>query len=534
MPQGSDLHWDEETDVLIVGLGGAGVCAALEARQENARVTVLERFTGGGATAISGGVFYAGGGTAIQEEAGVDDDIGAMRAYLTQEAGDVVGEETIRQFCDESIENLRWLTDRGLQFEGSLCPDKTSYPSDDYFLYYSGNETAHPYRELARPAPRGHRVKGKGLPGRNFFEPLHQQLQKSGADIRLHCRASELIQDEEGRVIGLSYSEIPAGRWAQLHGKLESLATQFALFTPWVSRVLRGWGSKIESRWGEARRIRVEKGVILCTGGFINNREMMEEHAPDYLAGRPIGTTGCSGEGIQMGQAIGAQARQMDNISGWLFLNPPNAFIHGILIDREGKRFVNEALYGAVTGGALMQEAGGSGFLIIDEELRTQAWSQLGGGQTQVFQTVPGYMNLLFNCKKAKSVESLARLCGCDIESIKKSLEDYNEATRSGEVDAFRKEERRVLSPPYYVIRSSPGQWTWPLTMLTLGGLCVEEHSGAVKNEAGDTIPGLYAAGRAAIGICSQNYVSGLSIADCVYSGRRAGRMAASQGKEAR
>ena len=82
MPQGSDLHWDEETDVLIVGLGGAGVCAALEAKQENARVTVLERFTGGGATAISGGEFYAGGGTAIQEEAGVEDDIGAVEMAL--------------------------------------------------------------------------------------------------------------------------------------------------------------------------------------------------------------------------------------------------------------------------------------------------------------------------------------------------------------------------------------------------------------------------------------------------------------------
>ncbi|MEE3327208.1 MAG: FAD-binding protein [Myxococcota bacterium] len=529
-----NLGWDEETDVLIVGLGGAGVCAAIEASQENARVTVLERFTGGGATAISGGVVYAGGGTHIQHEAGVEDDVSNMRAYLAQEAGGVVGEETLRKFCDESVESLRWLTDLGLQFEGSLCPQKTSYPNDDYFLYYSGNEAAHPYRERARPAPRGHRVKGKGLPGRNFFEPLYHHLQQSDADIRLHCRALELIQDEEGRVIGLSFSEIPPGRWAKLHGQIESLATKFALFTPSVSRVLRSWGSRIESRQGRTMKIRVKKGVILCTGGFINNRKMMEEHAPEYLAGLPIGTTGCSGDGIQMGQALGARTQHMDNISGWLFLNPPHAFIHGILIDREGKRFVNEALYGAVTGGALMEEAGGSGFLIIDEELRTRARSQLGGGQTQLFQTLPGLLNLLFNCKKAKNVEALARLCGCELESIKRTLKEYNDATQAGEVDAFRKEERQVLSPPYYVVPCSPGQWTWPLMMLTLGGLCVEEESGAVKNEAGEIIPGLYAAGRAAVGICSQNYVSGLSIADCVYSGRRAGRMAACQDKETR
>jgi glutamate dehydrogenase/leucine dehydrogenase len=66
--------WDQEADVVVVGFGGAGACAALEAKAQGARVLVLDRFHGGGATAISGGVFYAGGGTHIQREAGVDDD----------------------------------------------------------------------------------------------------------------------------------------------------------------------------------------------------------------------------------------------------------------------------------------------------------------------------------------------------------------------------------------------------------------------------------------------------------------------------
>ena len=526
-PDSKTHDWDEETDVLIVGLGGAGACAAIEARQGEARVTVLERFNGGGATAISGGVVYAGGGTDIQKEAGVEDDIGAMRAYLAQEAGGVVETETLQTFCEESAESLRWLTERGLEFEASLCPHKTSYPSDDYFLYYSGNEMAQPYRELARPAPRGHRVKGTGLPGRNFFDPLHRHLQEMGADIRPHCRASSLIQDEEGRVIGVLFSEIPPGRWARLHGWIESTASRFALFTPAVSRVLRRVGARIESRFGQPKRIRVHKGVILCTGGFINNSEMMNQHAPHYLSGLPIGTTGCSGDGIQMGKAIGAETDHMRNISGWLFLNPPNAFMHGILIDRKGNRFVNEALYGAVTGGALMEKAEGSGFLIIDAELRAKARGQLGGGQTQIFQTLPGLLNLFFNCKKAKDIQALARQCGCSIERMEKTLAEYNDATRKGEADAFGKEERSVLSPPYYVVQASAGQWTWPLMMLTLGGLRVDEKTGAVKGETGNPIPGLYAAGRAAVGLCSENYVSGLSIADCVYSGRRAGRTAA-------
>ena len=176
-----------------------------------------------------------------------------------------------------------------------------------------------------------------------------------------------------------------------------------------------------------------------------------------------------------------------------------------------------------------MEKAGGSGFLIIDAELRARARGQLGGGQTQIFQTLPGLLNLFFNCKEAKDIEALARRCGCGVEQMEKTLEEYNEATRKGEADAFGKEERSVLTPPYYVVQASAGQWTWPLMMLTLGGLRVDETTGAVEDQAGKPIPGLYAAGRTAVGLCSQNYVSGLSIADCVYSGRRAGRAAATQ-----
>ena len=80
---------------------------------------------------------------------------------------------------------------------------------------------------------------------------------------------------------------------------------------------------------------------------------------------------------------------------------------------------------------------------------------------------------------------------------------------------------------PYYAINCSIDSKRFPCPTLTLGGLVVDDNTGLVKSEAGGVIPGLYAAGRSAVGICSRQYVSGLSIADCVYSGRRAGRAAA-------
>src|SRR5258705_8413505 len=132
--------WDLEADVVVVGFGAAGACAALEAAAAGASVLVLDRFGGGGATALSGGVVYAGGGTPQQRAAGVDDSPEAMFGYLRTEVGDAVPAATLRQFCDGSVAMLAWLEGHGVPFEGSLCPDKTYYPTNRQYLYNSGSE----------------------------------------------------------------------------------------------------------------------------------------------------------------------------------------------------------------------------------------------------------------------------------------------------------------------------------------------------------------------------------------------------------
>jgi len=159
--------WDIEADVVVVGFGAAGACAAIEAAQAGREVVVLDRFGGGGATALSGGVVYAGGGTAQQREAGVTDSPEAMFGYLSLEVGDAVSPATLREFCQDSASMLSWLERQGVPFEGSLCPDKTSYPTNRHYLYYSGSELS--ARDVAPPAPRGHRARGRGTSGRLLF-----------------------------------------------------------------------------------------------------------------------------------------------------------------------------------------------------------------------------------------------------------------------------------------------------------------------------------------------------------------------------
>jgi 3-oxo-5alpha-steroid 4-dehydrogenase len=122
---------DELTaDVVVVGFGAAGACAAIEAARAGAEVVLLDRFAGGGTTQLSGGVVYAGGGTSVQRDAGVADTPEAMYAYLNREVGGVVSEATLRRFCQESAGMIDWLAELGVPFEASLCPYKTSYPSN--------------------------------------------------------------------------------------------------------------------------------------------------------------------------------------------------------------------------------------------------------------------------------------------------------------------------------------------------------------------------------------------------------------------
>ena len=517
---------DAQTDVVVVGFGGAGACAALEARAQGADVIVIDRFFGGGATAISGGVVYAGGGTAIQQEAGVDDDVEAMFAYLKAEVQGVVSDETLRDFCAQSAANLAWLAGHGVPFEASLCPVKTSYPTDDYFLYYSGNESFLPFRDLARPAPRGHRAKGRGLPGQNFYEPLRAAALKAGAAARYHCRATGLIEDN-GRVVGVEVSQL-TGVWAALHGFLERRAIKVVNYVPAQGKRLRRWAAAIEAKHGVPARIRADS-VILSAGGFIYNRKMLEEHAPHYRRGMPLGTAGCGGEGITLGQSVRGGVDHMARVSAWRFLNPPEALIKGVLLNRSGERYVNESLYGAAIGEEMCDRNDGVAMLVIDDALKALARSQVGRGKTQWFQTAPALMNLWFNCRQAADYAAVAALCKAPEAAVRASIESYNAAIESEQPDAFGKEKRAVLTPPFYVMDCGIKSRTWPLPTLTLGGLTVCEETGQVRREDGSLISGLYAAGRNAVGICSRQYVSGLSIADCVYSGRRAGRAAALQ-----
>lgn len=160
--------------------------------------------------------------------------------------------------------------------------------------------------------------------------------------------------------------------------------------------------------------------------------------------------------------------------------------------------------------------------------LYEQSLAQVGMKTARVL-TILQFRDAISKAKKADSLEQLAAIMGMDQETFRATVERYNAHVETRKVDEFGKSPDKMqalLTPPFYALDLSPrGGGITPV--ITLGGLQVNEETGQVLRENGSSIEGLYAAGRTAVGLPSNNYVTGLSVADCIFSGRRAGQHAA-------
>ncbi len=528
------LRWDIETDVAVVGAGCAGATAALEAKSRGAKVLLLDRFLGGGASGMSGGIMYYGGGTKYQQQAGYKDTPDNMFNYLKLETRGIVSDVTLKKFCDESVQNLEWLETHGVGFEASMSPVKTFYPTNKYFLYYSGNELVKEYKDVAESAPRGHRVKWNGFSGEGLMHALLGSCRDYGVDQMMMTRVTQLIQDNDGRVLGLKVLQIAPESAAQ---------KQFARYYRWFSKIrmyvqplankLRAKMDEIEQEHTVTRLVRVRKGVILSAGGFVFNRAMVKHHAPKYYPGAPLGSPGCNGNGIRLGESVGGVTGNMARGSSWRFINPPKSWVEGIIVNRAGQRIVNEGSYGARIGEAMAEQHDGKATLIFSHAMLKDVLLQLMPGKVWLLlQTAPALLSLLLNTKKAATIEQLAQRVGLPADALRETVARYNGFVANQCDEDFHKSAeylRALDNGPFYAMDVSVGNKIFICPTITLGGLLVDEQTGLVRREDGSTIPNLYAAGRTAVGVASHSYVSGLSLADCVFSGRRAGAHVAGQ-----
>jgi len=464
-------RWDEDCDVLVVGLGCAGASTALAAASAGARVTVLERAgAGGGTSALSGGLVYLGGGTPVQKDCGFEDDPESMARYLLASCGPDPDAAKIEDYAEHSVEHFHWLVAQGVPFKHTFHPGTGIEPPTDDGLIFSGSENAHPFRELARPAPRGHCPARPGAAGGLLMERLLAVVAATKAiRVATDCRAEALVQAEDGCVLGA-----------------------------------------VVARAGQRFTVRARGGVVLAAGGFIHNRELVARHAPALLRCKiRIGCEGDDGSGIELGLAAGGAAKRLEAGSISLPYYPPEGLKRGILVNGAARRFINEdAYYGLVGEHALLRQDGRV-YLIVDAATHERP---MAGMAIAAAGDTPG---------------ELAEELGLPADALEETLRAYNAHAARGEDPAFHKRAEYLVPlehGPLGALDCTVENAIY--AVFTLGGLHTDVR-GRVLDAEGAAIPGLFAAGRTTSGLAAQGYSSGLSLADGTWFGRRAGDTAA-------
>ena len=463
--------WDLEADVVVVGMGAAGASAALGAIETGADVLVLEAAGGpGGTSAQSGGLLYLGGGTPIQTACGFDDTPEQMYRFLMAACGPDPDEAKVRLYCDGSVEHYHWLVDHGVPFKAGFYPEPGIEPPTDDALVYSGGEDAYPFDRIATPAPRGHKPQKRNAAGGFLMERLAAAVAATTARVEVDVRVSRLVVDGDGVVVGL-----------------------------------------LARRAGADLAVKARRGVVLCAGGFVHDDEMVERHSP--LVARcsmRLGNDFDDGVAIRMAQAIGAAVTRMDAAECAVPMTPPRKLVAGILVNGQGQRFINEDTYYGRVGQEVLFRQHGEAYLIVDESL---------------YEVTRAGLQASWVCE---SVAELEHEIGLPAGSLVSTLELYNRHAEHGDDPVFHKGADFVRpligSLGAYDLRvANPAAY---YATFTLGGL-VTTVDGAVDSVSGGAIPGLFAAGRTTSGIAAHGYVSGISLGDGTFFGRRAGAAAA-------
>jgi len=381
----------------------------------------------------------------------------------------------VRLYADNSLAHYEWLVEQGVPYKGTFLPGKIIEPETDDTLIWSGSEEAWPFSEAAKPAPRGHVIQWEGWGGgRKLVDVLEARVRALGVTVHTDTRVISLISDLDGRVHGL-----------------------------------------VVRQYGQNRYVRAARGVILCTGGFTMNADMLRRYAPEALRlENPIGTTD-DGSGILMGMSVGGDAIHMDQFFTTCPWYPPEGLVKGVFVNRNGQRFINEDCYHGRVSRTMADQPGDRVYLLVDQSLfeRPMEFSRIdlaAAGETWAeieaeLEMVPG--------------------------SLTATMDVYNRYAAQGQDPVWRKAPqwlKPLTEGPFAAFELRIGYSYF--SYFTLGGLNTLP-SGEVLDRAGDVIPGLYAAGRATSGLprWGHGYSSGMSLADCTFFGRQAGRTAATR-----
>lgn len=442
---------DTKADVVVIGAGGAGYSAAITAHDAGAKVIILEKMpiTGGNTQIASGGMNAAG--TKYQAAQGIKDSWELMRDD-TLTGGKKLGiPELVEILAKESADANAWMTSLGADLSG---------------ITRSGGSSATRFH-----APKDGRPVGPEL-----VRVLRAAANERKIDVRTNSRVLRIDTNASGAVSGVQVEE-------RVH----------TLY-------------RIEAR-----------AVVVAAGGFSANKEMVAKYCPACRGMATSNQPGATGDGMLLAEQIGAELIQMEQVQIHpslgartnILVTEASRGAGAIMVNREGKRFVDELTTRDRASAAILAQQGRTAFLIFDGTVRKR------------LKTFEGLFHLGMG-KEAPTLEALAKVIGVDASNLATTIASYNNYQQSKKDAEFNRSDMAfpLTQPPFCSIEIEPG------IHYTMGGIAINGRAQALA-KGGKPIPGLYAAGEVTGGVHGANRLGGNSTVETIVFGRIAGHEAA-------
>ena len=439
----------KEADVVVIGAGGAGLTSSIAAHEKGAKVILIEKteLLGGNTNYATAGLNAAG--TKIQEKLGIKDSPELFYEDTMKGGKNKNNKELVRVLVNNSSAIVDWLIERG---------------ADLSELTSTGGQSA----------KRTHRPTGGTAVGPNIVAALSKTAENEKIDIRKGTKAIALVKTKN-RIVGVKVREID----------------------------------------GKEYTIKA-KAVIVATGGFGANAKMVEKYNPKLKGFGSTNNPAIVGDGIIMVEKVGGALVDMNEIQTHptVVHNKTNMITEAvrgegaILVNRDGKRFIDELETRDVVSKAILNQKGKSAFLIFDEGIRTK------------LKAADGYVKKGFAVEG--TLEEIAAKIGTDAKTLEATLNKYNEAVKNKVDSEFNKKTlpKELTGTKYYAIEVSPA------VHHTMGGVRINTNA-EVLGKNGRPIKGLYAAGEVTGGIHGANRIGGNAVADITIFGKIAGENAA-------
>ena len=461
-----DLPKNSSYDVVVVGAGGAGVSAAIEAKNAGANVVLLEKMPAVGGNSLISGAEMNAAKNWVQPKLGINDDSPELHAEDTYKGGDMKGDmKVINVMTHNALDAALWCRDYlGVRFE------------DDNLFFFGGHSRK---RALI---PVGHT-------GTEFITKFQAKADELGIPVITNMKMTDLILDKDGRVTGVK---------ATMHG---------AEYT-----------------------FNAKGGVVLATGGFGANKEMVKKYNPKiderFMTTDAPGTTG---EALYIAEKAGAELVNMgyiqtypicDPISGVIELIADSRFDGAIMLNQEGKRFVEDLDRRDVISEAILMQTGVYCWVLWNDNIGKI--SNTVGTHTTEYEAFTK-QGIMATCDDLKCIADFTKI---PFDQLKKTVDRVSSMAGKGNDKDFnhRGGLMDMSQGKYYVIKAVPS------THHTMGGIRINEKAQALTKE-GKVIPGLWAAGEVTGVTHGTNRLGGNAYTDIIVFGRIAGKAAAEAAK---